>query len=312
MRSTPQRRAILAVFRGGPAEHLSAEDVYALVARSLPGISRGTVYATLAEFAEAGLLASVGTAEPVRYETNTDAHAHFRCRLCLRLFDVEITLGNGNTDGAGLAGYRIERVEIRAEGICRECRDFDNGLRSGTRSIARGHHMRDALGQPGAAATATDSPIGEIFLAATASGIIRVGFAPSLELESLRALAAAPGGDPRAVRHLDDAIAQLAGYFDGRLSTPVVAIDWSALDAGAVAALQSTLDVPFGTHRSYSELRLDSPPAQIGRIFGSNPLPLFIPCHRVSRGLDIPAAYVAGGERRQWLEDHERRLTADR
>jgi len=41
LRSTPQRRAILAAFRGGPAEHLSADEVYARAAESVPDLSRG-------------------------------------------------------------------------------------------------------------------------------------------------------------------------------------------------------------------------------------------------------------------------------
>ena len=48
LRSTPQRRAILGAFQGGPTEHLSADEVYARAAKSLPDLSRGTVYAALA------------------------------------------------------------------------------------------------------------------------------------------------------------------------------------------------------------------------------------------------------------------------
>jgi Fe2+ or Zn2+ uptake regulation protein len=38
LRSTPQRRAILAAFRGAPAEHLSAEEVLARAASTVPEI----------------------------------------------------------------------------------------------------------------------------------------------------------------------------------------------------------------------------------------------------------------------------------
>ena len=82
-------RAILLAFSSGLGEHLSADEVHARASRELPDLGRGTVYATLAEFTEAGLLAAFGTSEPVRYETNTEPHDHFRCRLCLRLFDLD-------------------------------------------------------------------------------------------------------------------------------------------------------------------------------------------------------------------------------
>ena len=70
LRVTPQRRAILQAFRGASDEHLSADEVISRASVAVPEIGRGTVYATLAEFAELGVLGSVGNPEPIRYETN--------------------------------------------------------------------------------------------------------------------------------------------------------------------------------------------------------------------------------------------------
>ena len=90
LRVTPQRRAILGrLLATAPTEHLSADEIHARAAAVVPEISRGTVYAALAELTELGLLSAHGNPEPVRYETNTEPHQHFRCRLCLRLFDVD-------------------------------------------------------------------------------------------------------------------------------------------------------------------------------------------------------------------------------
>jgi ferric uptake regulator family protein/6-O-methylguanine DNA methyltransferase-like protein len=77
LRVTPQRRAILGAFTGAATEHLSADEVHARASASVPELSRGTVYATLAELTELGLLAAFGTAEPVRYELHVAAHQHF-------------------------------------------------------------------------------------------------------------------------------------------------------------------------------------------------------------------------------------------
>ena len=90
LRVTPQRRAILGAFSHGADEHLSADEIHARAAAVVPELGRGTVYAALAELTELGLLAARGSPEPVRYETNTEPHQHFRCRLCLRLFDVAL------------------------------------------------------------------------------------------------------------------------------------------------------------------------------------------------------------------------------
>ena len=117
LRSTPQRRAILAAFHGGPTEHLSADEVYARAAESVPDLSRGTVYATLAEFSELGLLSAFGAPEPVRYETNTTHHAHFRCRLCLRIFDLAQRVAEPRGDHRprffGRAGRHPRRRDLR-------------------------------------------------------------------------------------------------------------------------------------------------------------------------------------------------------
>jgi hypothetical protein len=37
----------------------------------------------------------------------------------------------------------------------------------------------------------------------------------------------------------------------------------------------------------------------------NNPIPIVAPCHRVTRGVEIPTTFVGGTERRQWLESHE-------
>src|SRR4051812_34783820 len=86
LRVTPQRRAILAAL--GEHEHLSADEGHARASAAVPGVSRGTGYAPLAELTELGLIAAFGSPEPVRYEGNVEPHQHFRCRHCGRLFDV--------------------------------------------------------------------------------------------------------------------------------------------------------------------------------------------------------------------------------
>jgi methylated-DNA-[protein]-cysteine S-methyltransferase len=326
LRSTPQRRAILAAFRGGTTEHLAAEEVFGRAASALPGLGRGTVYATLAEFTEAGLLGAFGVQEPMRYETNTDAHAHFRCRLCLRLFDVEIAAPD--TGALQRHGFLVERVEARAEGVCADCLDYDAGLRAGARSMTRagstprprpddggasgGGDPSDASGSgdpspAGLAAIEVDSPVGALLLAATAAGVVRVAFPEHTDSARLRALAGrGDGGD--AADHLQHAAGEFERYFAGDPHAPDCRVDWSAI-AGA-AQLRSVVEIPYGEVRSYSALDLDVPAGEAGRIFGSNPVPIIVPCHRVTQGVELPGTYVGGPERRRWLVEHERTTAA--
>ncbi len=302
MRSTPQRRAILAAFAGGPAEHLSADEVFARAAQSLPDLSRGTVYATLAEFTEAGLLTAFGTPEPVRYETNTERHAHFRCRLCLRIFDVEIELPD--PEPFEQRGFAVERIDLRAEGTCKDCEEYDAGLREGARAITRSGASPEALNESGASAAELDSPLGPLLLAATPQGIARLAFADHGDFDSLRSLARSRRGSRRGRAHLRQAAEQVGRYFSAGPSKPECEIDWAAV--GGVQALRATLEIPYGAHRSYSDFPLELPARELGRILGANPIAILTPCHRVTRGVEMPISYVGGSERRRWLLRHER------
>ena len=155
LRVTPQRRAILGAFSHDAAEHLSADEIHARAAAVVPELGRGTVYAALAELTELGLLAARGSPEPVRYETNTEPHQHFRCRLCLRLFDVE--LDDPAPDALAAQGFVVEQITITAEGVCAECVAYDKGLRAGAKR-ARGRPSADLPEQ--IAATTADTPVG--------------------------------------------------------------------------------------------------------------------------------------------------------
>lgn len=302
MRSTPQRRAILTAFQGGSAEHLSADEVYARAAESLPDLSRGTVYATLAEFSEAGLLVAYGSPEPVRYEINTQEHAHFRCRLCLRLFDVD--LQPPDPGPFERQGYKVERMDLRADGVCKDCADYEAGLEAGVRAIRRSGASSKVVGDPGATAAEMDSPLGPLMVAATPTGVVRLAFAEHGDVDSLQALASRPRRNRQAVAHLHRAGADLARYFGAEPFEPQCPIDWNAL--AHADPLRATLDIPYGTRRSYAQLEAEPPARDLGRILGANPIPILTPCHRVTRGTEMPVGYVGGTERRAWLLRHER------
>jgi Fe2+ or Zn2+ uptake regulation protein/O6-methylguanine-DNA--protein-cysteine methyltransferase len=303
LRSTPQRRAILGAFRGGRTEHLSADEVYVRAVEAVPDLSRGTVYATLAEFSELGLLSAFGAPEPVRYETNTTHHSHFRCRLCGRTFDL--LSGLQDPEEITDPGFSVERVDTLAEGICAECKDYDAGLRAGARAIAKSGPAADTLAPSGAAAVVEDGPLGPLALAATPQGLTRVAFEGHADFDALRAHAASRRGSQVARRHLSDAANGLREYFAGNSHRIECAVDWQFLESPGSAALRSTESIPYAGHRSYDHLIDLASARDLGWIMGANPIPIVMPCHRVTRGAEIPTTFVGGAERRHWLENHE-------
>jgi methylated-DNA-[protein]-cysteine S-methyltransferase len=86
----------------------------------------------------------------------------------------------------------------------------------------------------------------------------------------------------KPTRLLEDAKRQLAGYFAGRrkeFDLPLAPEGSS--DEQRVWALMAK--IPYGETRSYGELARDLKlsPRVVGHACGRNPLPIFLPCHRV-------------------------------
>jgi len=81
---------------------------------------------------------------------------------------------------------------------------------------------------------------------------------------------------------LDEAVAQLNAYFDGRLHAFTLQLSPAATPfQGRVrAAMQA---IPYGTAATYADLAraVGSAPRAIGQACARNPLPILVPCHRV-------------------------------
>jgi Fur family transcriptional regulator, stress-responsive regulator len=302
LRVTPQRRAILNAFSGTADEHLSAEEVLSRAAAAVPEIGRGTVYATLAELAELGLLASVGSSEPVRYEINTGAHDHFRCRLCLRLFDID--LGGRALEHRRVAGYEIDSVAVRAEGLCAQCRAYERGLGDGARQIKeRATLSDDQLSQLSCLRMA--SPVGDLAVAASEDGICRIAFDDHADFENMGRRARSRRGSSAARERAQALDATFAGYFGGSRARAENLIDWSLLPAESAVVLRGVQEIPYAEPRSYHLLMGALSAYDCGVVIGANPVPLLVPCHRVSRGSVRLQSYVGGLERLQFLQKLE-------
>jgi methylated-DNA-[protein]-cysteine S-methyltransferase len=81
---------------------------------------------------------------------------------------------------------------------------------------------------------------------------------------------------------LAEGLAQLADYFAGRLTRFDLALDWGT---GLNAAVRRAMaDIPYGETRTYGQIaKVVGAPAQaVGQACGANPLPIIIPCHRVT------------------------------
>jgi methylated-DNA-[protein]-cysteine S-methyltransferase len=145
-------------------------------------------------------------------------------------------------------------------------------------------------------------------LIATPIGPIRV---EGDEMTVLRVTLGANGpsaaGTTAAVRAAAD---QLAAYFAGSLKAfdlPLPAI----ASARGQALRDGLVALGYGETASYGALarRLQSGPRAIGQSCARNPLPVIIPCHRVTAAGGALGSYSAGNgpATKQWLLDHEQR-----
>jgi methylated-DNA-[protein]-cysteine S-methyltransferase len=146
----------------------------------------------------------------------------------------------------------------------------------------------DAEGLLDIAYANVDSPFGPLLLAATPRGLVRVNLPAYDPEETLEELAAKVS--PRVLEapaKLDEARRELDLYFDGKLIDFDLPIDWR-LTGGFRGKVQRAINrIPYGQTRTYTEMARSAGNERAvraaGTACGSNPIPIFVPCHRVLR-----------------------------
>jgi O6-methylguanine-DNA--protein-cysteine methyltransferase len=141
--------------------------------------------------------------------------------------------------------------------------------------------------------------------AASSDGLIRLAFENHFDAVELETRAATRRGSRAAREHLNRASDGLGRFLAGESPELECTVNSTAI-ASAEGALQATRAVPYAGHASYLKLADGLAPRDLGRWMGANPMPVVFPCHRVSRGKEVPKAFVGGIDRRRWLESHER------
>ncbi len=157
-------------------------------------------------------------------------------------------------------------------------------------------------------ATRLASPIGELLITASDSGLTGVWFPGNEQVAAPRPVDGRRPGSAVLAR----ACEQLGQYFAGTRTTFDIPLDppgtpfqrrvWDALRT-----------IPYGTTLSYSELarRLGDVRATraVGAANGKNPIPIIVPCHRVIGANGALTGFGGGLDRKRWLLEHEGALT---
>ena len=113
LRPTRQRVALARLLFDGCDRHVTAEVLHEeAIARKVP-VSLATVYNTLHQFTQVGLLREVAVEGAKTYfDTNTSNHYHFFCENSGRLMDI--STGKIRIEGLpeAPAGMAISRVDV--------------------------------------------------------------------------------------------------------------------------------------------------------------------------------------------------------
>jgi methylated-DNA-[protein]-cysteine S-methyltransferase len=167
----------------------------------------------------------------------------------------------------------------------------------------------DSAGLLDVAYALTDSPLGQLLLASTPRGIVRISYLDAGEDvdQALRDLAARVS--PRILRapgKLDAPRRELDEFFSGARRDFDLQVDLRLAGPGfRRRVLAATARIPFGDSRSYKQVAgaAGSPNAfrAAGTALGSNPLPIVIPCHRVRHAGGGIGGYTGGLERKRKL-----------
>ena len=150
------------------------------------------------------------------------------------------------------------------------------------------------------------TPVGELLLAGTERGLVRVAFPRQGHDEVLASLAQTVS--PRILRapgRLDQASRQLDEYFDGRRTVFDLPLDFRLATGFRRAVLAHLPAIPYGRTESYAQVAAaaGSPKAvrAVGTACARNPLPVVVPCHRVVRSDGTAGGYAGGPDAKHVL-----------
>lgn len=210
--------------------------------------------------------------------------------------------GHGRTE-PGMAHHQDGGSSVRVGGT--------RSPRGGPGSSNRGPATAgDGAGVLDLAVRTLDTPLGPVTLVASRRGLVRLVFATEDLDQVLEGLAATTGA--RIVQEpsrLDRAARELEEFFAGRRQELTAPVDLSLVRGFRGLVVEYLPSIGFGRTMSYAAVAaaVGNPRAvrAVGSACASNPVPIFVPCHRVVRSDGSFGAYRGGPEAKRFLLELE-------
>ncbi|MEO5807092.1 MAG: iron response transcriptional regulator IrrA [Devosia sp.] len=113
LRPTRQRVALAELLFGGPHRHVSAEQLHGEASLTRVNVSLATIYNTLHQFHEAGLLREVAVdASRSYFDTDTSDHHHFYVEDEQRMIDIPASAVSFESLPEAPAGMVVSHVDV--------------------------------------------------------------------------------------------------------------------------------------------------------------------------------------------------------
>ena len=123
IRNTLQRKLVYETL-ARLARHATANEIFTLISREHPSISRATVYRNLNVLADEKRIRRVAVPNAAcRFDARVGAHQHAHCEQCGRIYDLDLpSLDSSIQAVAQSIGFSISNVQIMLHGLCAHCR----------------------------------------------------------------------------------------------------------------------------------------------------------------------------------------------
>ncbi len=113
LRPTRQRVALAELLFGGPHRHVSAEQLHGEASQAQVNVSLATIYNTLHQFHEAGLLREVAVdASRSYFDTDTSDHHHFYVEDEQRMIDIPASSVEFAALPEAPSGMKVSHVDV--------------------------------------------------------------------------------------------------------------------------------------------------------------------------------------------------------
>lgn len=122
MGMTKQKKAVLDAVQS-PADHPTADEIYAIAKIAVPNIGLGTVYRNLNTLCSEGIIKKIEMpGGPDRFDKDTSPHDHMVCKECGSIIDFRVDMSDLKNK-IEKKGIKVLSHSVQIVCLCGECQN---------------------------------------------------------------------------------------------------------------------------------------------------------------------------------------------